>query len=60
VPDAHLRAYRANAVALGRVFADGGLAARMNRASTEMGNVSQVVAAIHPYVGVGSLPAVNH
>jgi hypothetical protein len=25
-----------------------------------MGNVSQVVAAIHPYVGIGSLPALNH
>ena len=32
----------------------------MNRASTDMGNVSQVVPAIHPYVGIGSLPALNH
>ena len=32
----------------------------MNRASTDMGNVSQVVPAIHPYIGIGSLPAVNH
>lgn len=55
-----LAAYRANAVALGRTFADGSLAARMNRASTDMGNVSQVVPAIHPYIGVGSLPALNH
>jgi amidohydrolase len=55
-----LAAYRANAVALGRTFADGSLAARMNRASTDMGNVSQVVSAIHPYIGVGSLPALNH
>jgi metal-dependent amidase/aminoacylase/carboxypeptidase family protein len=33
---------------------------RMNRASTDMGNVSQLVPAIHPYVGIGSLPALNH
>ena len=32
----------------------------MNRASTDMGNVSQVVPAIHPYIGIDSLPAVNH
>jgi hypothetical protein len=32
----------------------------MNLASTDMGNVSQVVAAIHPYVGIGSFPALNH
>ena len=31
----------------------------MNRASTDMGNVSQIVNAIHPYVGVGS-EASNH
>lgn len=33
---------------------------RMNRASTDMGNVSQVLPSIHPYIGIGSLPAVNH
>lgn len=32
----------------------------MNRASTDMGNVSRVLPAIHPYLGIGSLPAVNH
>lgn len=52
--------YRHNAVALGREFAPPGQAARMNRASTDMGNVSQVVPAIHPYIGIGSLPATNH
>jgi amidohydrolase len=58
--------YRANAERLGRRFApaDGdsadGAAGRMNRASTDMGNVSLVVPAIHPYIGIGSLPAVNH
>ncbi|WP_295121927.1 M20 family metallopeptidase [uncultured Leifsonia sp.] len=51
--------YRANAGALGRVFDTSGSGA-MNRASTDMGNVSQVVPAIHPYIGVNSLPATNH
>ncbi|OZB89498.1 MAG: peptidase M20, partial [Microbacterium sp. 14-71-5] len=32
----------------------------MNRASTDMGNVSQLVPAIHPYIGVDSLPYSNH
>ena len=43
------------------MFGDGdtGLG-RMSRASTDMGNVSQVVAAIHPYIGIASAPAVNH
>ncbi|MGU3501486.1 M20 family metallopeptidase [Mycobacterium sp. C31M] len=52
----------ANAAALGRDMnaepAEG--AAAMRQASTDMGNVSQRVRAIHPYLGIGSLPAVNH
>jgi amidohydrolase len=52
--------YSANIAALGRQQAAGSAAARMNRASTDMGNVSQVVPAIHPYIGIGSLPATNH
>ncbi len=55
-----LAAYKANAVTRGRVFAEAGVAARMNRASTDMGNVSQIVPAIHPYIGVDSLPYTNH
>lgn len=55
-----LARYRENAEALGRVFAEPGLAGRMNRASTDMGNVSQVVPAIHPYIGIDSMPALNH
>lgn len=55
-----LEAYRSNAVALGRSFETSGTAQTMNRASTDMGNVSQLVPAIHPYIGVGSLPALNH
>lgn len=52
--------YRRHAVALGRRFAGPGPADRMSRASTDMGNVSRVVPAIHPYIGIDSLPAVNH
>ncbi len=55
-----LAAYRANALARGRVFAPEAVAGRMNRASTDMGNVSQLVPAIHPYIGVDSLPYSNH
>jgi amidohydrolase len=55
-----LAAYVRNAEALGRVFDRDSPARRMNRASTDMGNVSQVVPAIHPYVGVGSFPVLNH
>ncbi|GAA0461919.1 peptidase M20 [Paractinoplanes deccanensis] len=55
-----LDAYRHNAEALGRVFDRHSPAREMNRASTDMGNVSQLVPAIHPYVGIGSLPALNH
>jgi amidohydrolase len=52
--------YRANAEALGRVFADSDATARMNRGSTDMANVSQVVPAIHPFIGLGCFPVVNH
>lgn len=54
-----LEIYRANAVSLGRDFDVAPEAATMNRASTDMGNVSQVVNAIHPYIGVGGT-ASNH
>jgi metal-dependent amidase/aminoacylase/carboxypeptidase family protein len=58
--DSALRSYRANAQALGRSFDTSASASRMNRASTDMGNVSQLVPSIHPYIGIGSLPASNH
>jgi amidohydrolase len=32
----------------------------MNRFSTDMGNVSYVTPSIHPILGIGSAPAVNH
>lgn len=54
-----LAAYRANATALGRSFEVDPQSAGMNRASTDMGNVSQLVDAIHPYIGVGAM-ASNH
>jgi len=49
--------YRRNAESLGRAFIDfeGGPAA-----STDMGNVSHMIPAIHPAIGINSLPAVNH
>lgn len=57
--DTALDFYRANALALGRDFDVDPVAATMNRASTDMGNVSLVVDAIHPYIGVGG-EASNH
>jgi len=56
-----LAAYVRNAEALGRTFHDGasGLG-RMSLASTDLGNVSWLVPAIHPYIGIASAPAVNH
>ena len=52
--------YRRNMEALGRGFLD--LGALMERAagSTDMGNVSMALPAIHPMIGISSLPAVNH
>ncbi|AZT92009.1 M20 family metallopeptidase [Brevibacterium aurantiacum] len=54
-----LESYRSNAIALGRNFDVDPVAATMNRASTDLGNVSQIVNAIHPYIGVGG-DASNH
>ena len=51
--------YRSNALALGRNFDADPADVTMNRASTDMGNVSQLVNAIHPYIGVGG-SASNH
>ncbi len=54
-----LDAYVRRAEELGRRFSSGS-DSLMNRASTDMGNVSQQISAIHPYIGIDSLPAVNH
>lgn len=55
-----LELYVQHAESLGRNFNAPPEQATMNRASTDMGNVSQVVPAIHPYIGLGCFPAANH
>lgn len=52
--------YRKNAEALGRVFPDMGPMLERAAGSTDMGNVSLALPAIHPMIGIASLPAVNH
>ncbi|MDZ4278535.1 MAG: M20 family metallopeptidase [Dehalococcoidia bacterium] len=52
--------YRHNAEALGRIFPDFGPAAERWAGSTDMGNISLELPAIHPMIGIDSLPAVNH
>lgn len=54
------RFYKANAEALGRVFPDLGPGLERFAGSTDMGNVSLALPAIHPMIGIYSLPAVNH
>jgi amidohydrolase len=49
--------YRANAETLGRHFPPFDPRAA---GSTDMGNVSLALPSIHPAIGIGSLPAVNH
>lgn len=50
--------YRQNAETLGRIFAPP--AERIVAASTDMGNVSLVIPAIHPMLDIEAFPAVNH
>jgi amidohydrolase len=59
--------YRNNAEVIGRTFHDSPLGAEGSRTSrsagagsTDMGNVSLKIPAIHPLIGINSLPAVNH
>ncbi|HEX8036627.1 MAG TPA: M20 family metallopeptidase [Ktedonobacterales bacterium] len=47
--------YQRNAETLGRQFVDAPMAG-----STDMGNVSLAMPAIHPMIGINSLPAANH
>jgi amidohydrolase len=54
------RFYRKNAEALGRSFPDLGELRDRMAASTDMGNVSLALPAIHPSISIDSLPAVNH
>lgn len=58
--DLALALYVSHAESLGRRFDAPAEHATMNRASTDMGNVSQVVPAIHPYIGLGCYPDSNH
>ena len=53
-------AYRRNAEALGRAFPDLGDMLERAAGSTDMGNVSLAMPSIHPFIGIDSLPAVNH
>jgi amidohydrolase len=56
-----LAAYKANAEELGRTFLEME-PSRLERTagSTDMGNVSLRIPAIHPSIGINSWPAVNH
>lgn len=58
--DRALALYQHHAESLGRRFDAPAEQATMNRASTDMGNISQVVPAIHPYIGLGTYPVSNH
>lgn len=55
--------YQRNAEALGRHFhipAGNAISAHAAAGSTDMGNISHRMPAIHPIIGINSLPAVNH
>ena len=54
------RRYQRNAEALGRRFPERGPAIERAAGSTDMGNVSLALPSIHPFIGIDSLPAVNH
>lgn len=57
---AAVAAYRRRAEELGRRFDDHAFGVAQARASTDMGNVSLVVPAIHPHIGIETRGAVNH
>ncbi len=52
--------YQKNAEALGRQFRVPASMLERSAGSTDMGNVSYALPAIHPVIGIDSLPAVNH
>ncbi|MGB9035547.1 MAG: M20 family metallopeptidase [Paeniglutamicibacter sp.] len=58
--DRALDLYVRHAKNLGRRFDAPAEQATMSRASTDMGNVSQIVPAIHPYIGLHCYPDSNH
>lgn len=52
--------YISNAKVLGRELRTEGPETLMCQASTDFANVSHITRAIHPYIGVGSYPILNH
>jgi amidohydrolase len=52
--------YRRNAEAAGRTFLAPATVFARASGSTDMGNVSLALPSIHPFIGIDSLPAVNH
>jgi metal-dependent amidase/aminoacylase/carboxypeptidase family protein len=58
--DALAAVYRRNAEAAGRTFPHLGPLGERAAGSTDMGNVSLALPSIHPFIGIDSLPAVNH
>jgi amidohydrolase len=52
--------YRSNITALGRSPLPLSPLVERAAASTDMGNISLAIPSIHPAIGIGSLPAVNH
>jgi amidohydrolase len=52
--------YKRNAEAIGRQFPEVGVSIERYAGSTDMGNVSLALPAIHPMIGISSWPAVNH
>ena len=52
--------YRKNAEELGRFFPDLGGLGKRSTGSTDMGNISQALPSIHPTLGLGCFPIVNH
>ena len=52
--------YKRNAEAVGRTFPEIGSAAERFAGSTDMGNISLAMPAIHPMIGINSWPASNH
>jgi amidohydrolase len=60
-PDEELVAlFRRNAEALGRAYPDRTEEEALSAGSTDMANLSLAMPAIHPMLGLDSLPAVNH
>jgi metal-dependent amidase/aminoacylase/carboxypeptidase family protein len=53
-------AYRANAARLGRTVLNGREAPPMATGSTDMGNVSKAVPAIHPMIAISAMPIPGH